>query len=243
MERKIYIVGMGPGREDMMTGEAVMALDQADVIVGYTVYLELLGQRFQGKEMVSAPMRREEERCRLCFIEAQKGKRVALVCSGDAGVYGMAGPVLQLAPRFPEVEVEVVPGVTSALSGGALLGAPVGHDFCVISLSDLLTSWEVIERRLECAAQGDFALCLYNPASKKRADYLKRACDILLRYKNPETVCGWVQNIGRAGQEYKILNLAQLQGEQLDMFTTVFIGSSTTQNIGGRMVTPRGYRL
>ena len=154
----------------------------------------------------------------------------------------MAGPLLQLGESFPDVEVEIVPGVTAALSGAALLGAPLDHDFCVISLSDLLTPWEIIEKRLECAAQGDFALCIYNPSSKKRADYLQKACDILLRYKSPDTLCGWVRNIGREGEEKKLLTLAQLREDQVDMFTTVFIGSSTTQNVGGRMVTPRGYR-
>lgn len=240
---KVYVVGIGPGGPEQITPQARAAMDRAEVLCGYTVYLELVKGLYPDKEIYTTPMRQELERCRWALETAQSGRTVALLCSGDPGVYGMAGPLLELAQSFPEVEVEIVPGVTAALSGGALLGAPLGHDFCVVSLSDLLTSWEVIERRLGCAAQGDFALCLYNPASKKRADYLKRACDILLRYKNPETVCGWVQNIGRAGQEYKILNLAQLRGEQLDMFTTVFIGSSTTQNIGGRMVTPRGYRL
>ena len=240
---KVSVVGIGPGGPEQITPQARAAMDRAEVLCGYTVYLELVKGLYPDKEIYTTPMRQELERCRWALETAQSGRTVALLCSGDPGVYGMAGPLLELAQSFPEVEVEIVSGVTAALSGGALLGAPLGHDFCVVSLSDLLTSWEVIERRLECAAQGDFALCLYNPASKKRADYLKRACDILLRYKNPETVCGWVQNIGRAGQEYKILNLAQLQGEQLDMFTTVFIGSSTTQNIGGRMVTPRGYRL
>ena len=240
---KVYVVGIGPGGEDGITPQARAAMDQAEVLCGYPVYVDLVKGLYPGKETYTTPMRQELERCRWALETARSGRTVALVCSGDPGVYGMASPLLELVPEFPEVDVEIVPGVTAALSGGALLGAPLGHDFCVISLSDLLTPWEVIERRLACAAKGDFAICLYNPASKKRADYLKRACDILLRYKNPETVCGWVQNIGRAGQEYKILNLAQLQGEQLDMFTTVFIGSSTTQNIGGRMVTPRGYRL
>lgn len=240
---KVYVVGIGPGSPEQITPQARAAMDRAEVLCGYTVYLELVKGLYPDKEIYTTPMRQELERCRWALETAQSGRTVALLCSGDPGIYGMAGPLLELAQSFPEVEVEIVPGVTAALSGGALLGAPLGHDFCVVSLSDLLTPWEVIERRLECAAQGDFALCLYNPASKKRADYLKRACDILLRYKNPETVCGWVRNIGRAGQEYKILNLAQLRGEQLDMFTTVFIGSSTTQNIGGRMVTPRGYRL
>ena len=164
-----------------------------------------------------------------------------MLCSGDAGVYGMAGPLLQLCPEFPEVEVEVVPGVTAALSGGAVLGAPLMHDFCVISLSDLLTPWETIENRLLCAARGDFAICLYNPSSKKRAGYLRRACDILLREKDGTTVCGWVRNIGREGLERRVLTLAELREETVDMFTTVFIGSSATREIGGWMVTPRGY--
>ena len=164
-----------------------------------------------------------------------------MLCSGDAGVYGMAGPLLQLCPEFPAVEVEVVPGVTAALSGGAVLGAPLTHDFCVISLSDLLTPWETIENRLRCAAMGDFSICLYNPSSKKRADYLRRACDILLEEKGGATVCGWVRNIGREGQERRMLTLTARREEAVDMFTTVFIGSSTTQAIGGWMVTPRGY--
>ena len=141
-----------------------------------------------------------------------------------------------------EVEIQVVAGVTAALSGGAVLGAPLGHDFCVISLSDLLTPWEVIEKRLRCAAWGDFCLCLYNPSSHKRADYLAKACDILLAEgKSPDTVCGWVRNIGREGQSAQVLSLKELRDAKLDMFTTVFIGSSTTQEISGRMVTPRGY--
>ena len=149
---------------------------------------------------------------------------------------------LQLAAQWPDVEIEVVAGVTAALSGGAVLGAPLAHDFCVISLSDLLTPWEVIEQRLRCAAMGDFSICLYNPASHKRKDYLQKACDILLAAgKDPETVCGYVRNIGRDGEEGKMVSLAQLRGAALDMFTTVFIGSSTTLCVSGRMVTPRGY--
>lgn len=240
---KVYVVGIGPGGAEFMTAQARAALEEADVLCGYTVYLELVKDLYPDKETCATPMRQELERCRRALEAAQSGRTVALLCSGDAGVYGMAGPLLELAPEFPEVEIEIVPGVTAALSGGALLGAPLGHDFCAVSLSDLLTPWEVIERRLACAAQGDFALCLYNPASRKRADYLRRACDVLLRYKSPETVCGWVRNIGRAGQVRKLLTLAQLREERVDMFTTVFIGSGATRDIGGRMVTPRGYRL
>ena len=241
MKNKIYIVGIGPGKESMMTQEALSALDQADVIVGYTVYVKLLGERFAGKEMKTTPMRQETKRCRLCFEEAEKGKKVALVCSGDAGVYGMAAPLLELAQEYPPVEIEVVGGVTAAISGAAVLGAPLGHDFAVISLSDLLTDWQVIERRLEAAALGDFCVALYNPASRKRTGHLRRACEIFLRHKAPDTVCGWVRNIGRPGQEQKILTLRQLAEEKLDMFCTVFIGNRDTKVVQGRMVTPRGY--
>lgn len=238
---ELYVVGLGPGGKEFLTGQAMTALEKAQVLCGYTVYVDLVSPLFPGKETYTTPMTREIDRCRWALEAAQSGKTVAMVCSGDAGVYGMAAPILELAPEYPGVDIEVVPGVTAALSGGGVLGAPLGHDFCVISLSDLLTSWEVIENRLRCAALGDFAVALYNPASRKRKDHLRRACDILLEHKSGETVCGWVRNIGRDGQEKKVLTLAQLREEELDMFTTVFIGSSTTRQVGDAMVTPRGY--
>ena len=239
---KIYVVGIGPGKAQFMTAQARQALEEAEVLCGYTVYVELVAPLFPGKETYTTPMTKELDRCRWALQTAASGKTVALVCSGDPGVYGMAAPLLQLAPDYPDVEVEVVAGVTAALSGAAVLGAPLGHDFCVISLSDLLTPWAVIEKRLQCAAQGDFAICLYNPSSRKRADYLQKACDILLDSgKTPETVCGWVRNIGREGQEKQLLTLEELRDVQLDMFTTVFIGSAGTRNIQGNMVTARGY--
>ena len=241
MADTVFVVGLGPGDGQFLTGQAGAALEQAQVFCGYTVYLDLVRPLYPDKEYCATGMTRELDRCRHALELAQAGRTVALVCSGDAGVYGMAGPVLELAADYPEVEVEVVPGVTAALSGGAVLGAPLGHDFCVISLSDLLTPWEVIEKRLTCAAEGDFAVCLYNPSSKKRKDYLRRACEILLRSRNGDTVCGWVRNIGREGQEHRILTLEQLQNAEVDMFTTVFIGSSRTRCVEGRMVTPRGY--
>ena len=151
-----------------MTEQARSAMEKADVLCGYTVYIDLVAPLFPGKETYTSPMKQEIERCRWALETAQKGKDVAFICSGDAGVYGMAGLLLQLAPRYPEVDIQVVAGVTAALSGGAVLGAPLGHDFCVISLSDLLTPWEVIEKRLRCAAWGDFCVCLYNPSSRKR---------------------------------------------------------------------------
>ena len=239
----VFVVGLGPGGEAYLTGQARAALVSAEVLCGYTVYVDLVKPLFPDKETFTTPMRKELDRCRWALETASQGRSVALVCSGDAGVYGMAAPLLELAPEFPDVEIEIVPGVTAALSGAAALGAPIGHDFCVVSLSDLLTPWEVIEKRLQCAAAGDFALCLYNPSSHKRADYLHRACDILLAAgKNPETVCGWVRNIGREGQTAHLCTLSALRDEQVDMFTTVFVGSSTTRQIADRMVTPRGYQ-
>ena len=238
---KVYAVGIGPGGREFFTEEAMQALENADVIAGYTVYVDLVRDMFPDKEMFSTPMMKEIERCRWAIETAKAGQTVSMVCSGDAGVYGMAGLLYELADQYGEVEVEVVCGVTAAMSGAAVLGAPIGHDFCVISLSDLLTPWELIETRLRCAAEGDFAVCLYNPKSKKRSDYLDKAVEIMLRYKSEDTVCGWVKNIGREGQEFRIVRLADLPAEPVDMFTTVFIGSKTTRVIGGRMVTPRGY--
>lgn len=238
---KLFLVGIGPGSADGMTQAAKAALEQSEVLCGYTVYLDLVRQQYPDKETYTTPMTRELERCRWAIDRAAEGKTVAMLCSGDAGVYGMAGPVLELA-EGKNIEIEVVPGVTAALSGAAILGAPLMHDFCVISLSDLLTPWEVIERRLRCAAAGDFSIALYNPRSKKRPDHLRRACEILLEEKSPDTVCGWVKNIGRPGQCHGLATLKDLGSLELDMFTTVFIGASTTKNVNGRMVTPRGYR-
>lgn len=239
----VYVVGMGPGSVRQMTLEAQQALESCDTIVGYTVYVELLRDAFPDKEYLTTPMRREADRCRMAFEEAQKGKKVAMVCSGDAGVYGMSGLMLELGGDYPDCEVQVVSGVTAALAGGAVLGAPLMHDFAVVSLSDLLTPWEKIEKRLRFAAAADFAICIYNPSSKKRADYLKRACDILLEELPEELVCGIVSQIGRDGERAEVMTLKKLRDRQVDMFTTVFIGNSQTKVIHGRMVTPRGYKI
>lgn len=237
---ELYVVGIGPGDAQTLTGAARAALEKADMICGYTLYVDLLRPLYPEKDYYTTGMTGEIERCRFC-LEQAAGKTVALVCSGDAGVYGMASPVLELAPAYPDVKIEIVPGVTAALSGAALLGAPLGHDFCVISLSDRLTDWSIIEKRLRMAARGDFAICLYNPASRHRADYLKRACDILLEELDGSTVCGLARMIGREGESYRLLDLQTLRDTEADMFTTVFIGSSQTRNIAGKMVTPRGY--
>lgn len=241
--KKIYVVGIGPGREEGMTGEAIAALRRSDAIVGYHVYIDLVKGLFPDKEFLSTPMTKERERCQLAFAEAAKGKTISMICSGDAGVYGMSGLMLEIGQGFPEVEVEVVSGVTAALSGAAVLGAPLIHDFAVISLSDLLTPAEKIEKRLSCAAEADFVIVLYNPGSKSRKDHLRKACERILRYRSAETVCGLVENIGRKGERGEILTLRGLKEKQAGMFTTVFIGNSQTRVINGKMVTPRGYEI
>ena len=237
----LYVTGIGPGSDAFLTKEARTVIERADVICGYTLYVDLLRDRYPDKEFITTPMRQEIERCRMAMEAASSGRTVAMVCSGDAGIYGMAGPVLEMSSRCTDVDIQIVPGITAAVSGAAVLGAPLMNDFCVISLSDILTPWDMIERRLRCAAEGDFAIAIYNPCSKKRREHLAKACDILLDVKSPDTVCGWVRNIGREGQEQRILTLGKLRDEALDMFTTVFVGSSMTRVIGGRMVTPRGY--
>ena len=239
---KVFIVGIGPGNEENRTIRADRALEACDVIAGYPVYVDLVKDRYPGKELVSTPMTQEARRCQMALDLAKSGKTVALVCSGDSGIYGMAALVYELRGENSEPEVEVVPGLTAACSGGAVLGAPLTHDFAVISLSDRLTPWAVIEKRLTCAAAGDFCVALYNPSSRGRADYLAKAVRVLLANgKHPETVCGIVRNIGRDGQTARLLTLAELESTPVDMFTTVYIGNDATQNLRGRMVTPRGY--
>lgn len=243
MKNKIYVVGMGPGHEELMTAEAVRALEQSDVIIGYTAYIKLLGERFADKKQMSTPMRREKERCVLCFEEAAKGQTVSMICSGDAGIYGMASLMYEIGQDYPETELIVIPGITAASSGAAVLGAPLNHDFCVISLSDLLTPWEKIEKRLAAAAAADFAMAIYNPSSHKRSDYLKRACEILLKYIEPERACGYVENIGRDGTRAVVCSLKELKDCQVNMFTTVFVGNSDSEIIGGKLITKRGYQV
>lgn len=227
----------------MMTGQAVRTLEESDVIVGYPVYLDLLGERFREKERLSTPMRQEVERCRMAYEKAMEGKTVSLICSGDAGVYGLASLMYELSPEYPGCELVIVPGITAANSGAALLGAPLNHDYCVISLSDLLTPWEQIRRRLLAAVDGDFAIALYNPSSRKRADYLQKACDILLERAEGERACGYVENIGREGTRVTVCTLKELRERQVNMFTTVFIGNSQSVLQDGKLVTKRGYRL
>ena len=213
---KLYVVGIGAGSYDMLTVGAVRALESAEVICGYTEYVKLIRPYFPDKEYIATPMMQEVERCRIAVESAKSGRPTAMICSGDAGVYGMASPIYEVAGEDAP-EIVVIPGVTAACSGAALLGAPLTHDFAVISLSDLLTPWEVIEARLRAAAESDL-------------------------HKPPETVCGVVRNVSRDGESHELMTLRALVSYEADMFTTVFVGNRSTKIINGKMITPRGYR-
>lgn len=239
---KLTVVGIGPGDYENMTVRADRALQACEVIVGYHVYVDLVRERYPDKEFLTTPMTKEADRCRMALDAARSGKNVAMVCSGDSGIYGMAALIYELRGDAAEPEVEVVPGLTAACSGAALLGAPLTHDFMVVSLSDRLTAWEKIEARLEAAAKADLSIVLYNPASRARPDYLRRACEVLLRTLPEDRPCGVARNIGREGEDRELLNLAQLKDFAADMFCTAFVGNSQTKILGGQMVTPRGYR-
>ncbi len=235
---------MGPGDAGNMTHRAAEAIRDSEVLCGYTVYIDLVKTimpETADKRILTTPMHQEIERCRMALEEASEGRTVAMICSGDAGIYGMAGPVLELQETYPEVETEIIPGITAAVSGAAILGAPLMNDFCVVSLSDLMTGWDVIGRRLRGAAAGDFTTVIYNPMSKRRKDNLRRCCEIFLEYRSKDTPCGWVRNIGRDGKEKKLLTLEQLRDETVDMFTTVYIGNSSVKRSGSFLISPRGY--
>ena len=237
---KVYAVGIGPGNRDNMSFRALEALEKSDVIVGYGTYIELVKERFSDKEFYATPMTGELRRCKRALELAESGRTVSVICSGDSGIYGMAALLYELNDN--DTEIEVVPGITAASAGAALLGAPLTHDFAVISLSDRLTPWDKIEKRLKAAAEADFAIAIYNPASKGRPDHLKRACDILLSILPKERICGIARNIGREGESFKIMSLGELKDSSCDMFCTVFIGNSESFEKDGKMITPRGYR-
>ena len=236
----VYAVGIGPGEPEQMTPQAEAALLRSDLIVGYKTYVDQIRPVFPDKEYKVSGMRQELLRIREALEEARKGKTVAVISSGDASVYGMGGLLWELSEQYDDVDVECVAGITAALSGGAVLGAPLGHDFACVSLSDLLTPWDLIRKRLELAAEGDFVI---NPSSRTRQHRYEEACRILLEHRPGNTVCGWCRNIGRQGEEWKVCTLKELQQQPVDMLTTVFIGNSRTRVIRGRMVTPRGYEL
>ena len=241
LKKQLAIIGIGPGNREGLTAEALEEIGNADVVVGYPLYLKLISDITIGKELISTPMRKEIERIRMAFEQALKGKRVVLVCSGDAGIYGLASPAYELSPEYPDVDLHVVSGVTAAASGAALLGAPLGNDFCTISLSDYLTPWEMIAKRLSAAAEADFVIVLYNAGSNKRPDALKNACAVLSERIEAKRCCGIAENIGREGETARILPFAELSVLQVGMTATVFIGNSQSKFVGCHLVTPRGY--
>lgn len=233
------MVGLGPGDKEQMTPAAYNAIRCAEVVVGYKTYLELIADIVKDKSVVSSGMRKEIDRARAAIDQAKMGKVVAVVSSGDPGIYGMAGIILEMADE--DIPVEIIPGVTSATAAAAALGAPLMHDFAVISLSDLLTPWTKIMTRLEAAGLGDFIVVLYNPKSKGRQSQIETAREILLWHKDPQTPVGIVRCAKRGKEEVVITTLKDMLKEEIDMLTTVIVGNSQTRVENGKMITPRGY--
>ena len=239
---KVWVVGLGPGDFSHITPEARAAIDSAEVIIGYKTYVDLIKPLVEGKTVISNGMRREVERCEAAVKHAEEGKRVALVSSGDPGIYGMAGILLEVKDeQKSEINVEIIPGVTAVSAAAAILGAPLMHDFAIISLSDCLTDWERIKKRLHCAGDGDFVIALYNPKSSQRVTHIQEAREILLKYKNPNTPVGIVRNAKRGKEEAIITNLAEMLMHPIDMLTIVIIGNSNTYIKNNKIITPRGY--
>ena len=225
---KLYVVGFGPGGYEHMTAKCIDVIKNADVVTGYTTYVNILKEYFPDKNYIATPMMQEVKRCEMAVEEAMKDQTVAMVSSGDSGIYGMAGIIYQVA---------------EASAAASVLGAPLMHDFAVISLSDLMTPLDLIMKRVDCAGQGDMIVCLYNPKSKKRVDYVEKAADILMKYRKAETPVGIVRNAGRKDESHCITTLGALKDADIDMFSVVIIGNSQTYEKNGRMITPRGYRL
>ena len=244
MSGKLVVIGFGPGSKDDMTLRAVRAIENADIITGFTTYVKILQEFFPDKPYKSTGMTKEVDRCRMAVEEATKGKNVALVSSGDSGIYGMAGIAYQVADEMDaEIDIEVIPGITAASSAAAILGAPLTHDTALISLSNRLTPWELIEKRLDAAAASDMVIALYNPKSHGRPDLIEKAFRIMGRHKDPNTVVGVVRNIGRKDQDSWISSMKDFDFSRIDMFCTVVIGNSKTYALDGKMITPRGYEI
>ena len=237
---KIYVVGIGPGKKPDMTYRAYKAMENSDVIIGYKTYINLIKEYFENKELINSPMKKEVDRCQDALNIAMEGKTVSLISSGDAGVYGMAGIMLEIVDD--SIEVEIISGVTATNAAGSVVGAPIMHDYVTISLSDLLTDWELIKKRLDLAAQGDFVVSLYNPKSRGRTTQIEEARDIMLKHKSKSTVVAIAKNIGRDDEEYVLTTLEQMLNYDIDMSTIVIIGNSNTFIKNGKMITPRGYK-
>ncbi|MEG0283547.1 MAG: precorrin-3B C(17)-methyltransferase [Erysipelotrichales bacterium] len=240
----LYVVGLGPGEHSQISPKASEAIKNSDVISGYTVYVDLIQDLVEGKKIITTPMKQEIERTTMAIEAAMEGNDVAMVCSGDAGVYGMAGLVYELADKMnADIDIEVIPGITAASSAAAVLGAPLIHDFAVISLSDLMTPLEDIMKRVDYASKSGFVIVLYNPSSKKRGTYLNQACQIIMENCGEELNCGYVRNIGRDEEYAEVLSIKELSQTSVDMFTTVVIGNKNTKIIKNKLVTPRGYQV
>ena len=236
---KIYVVGIGPGKKKNMTFRAYEAMKNSDIIVGYKTYVDLVKEYYPGKEMKSSAMTKEVDRCTEVLELARQGKTVSLISSGDAGVYGMAGIMLEIADE--DMEVEVIPGITATNAAAAIAGAPIMHDYATISLSDLLTDWELIKKRLELAAQGDFVVSIYNPKSRGRVTQIEEAREIMMKYKPKSTPVAIVRNAGREDERYILTTLEKMLDHEIDMLTIVLIGNSNTFVKNGKIITPRGY--
>jgi precorrin-3B C17-methyltransferase len=240
------VVGIGPGQAIGLTLEARQVLEDAEVIAGYHTYLDLVAELITGKNIIGSGMMQEVARCEAAVEQAKAGHRVAVISSGDPGIYGMAGLVLELVIKLPEPlrpEVRIIPGVSAVGSAAAALGAPLMHDFAVISMSDLMTPWELIERRVKAAAEADFVIAIYNPKSNRRTEQIEKVREILLRHRAATTPVGVVRSVSRPDQEVVITTLDHFTEEKIDMFTTVIIGNTQTFRAGNYMITPRGYAL
>jgi len=242
MRGKLFVVGFGPGSKGDMTLRAIGAIEKADVVIGYTTYTDILKEYFPDKRYKATGMMREVERCKLAIEEAEKGQIIAMVSSGDSGIYGMAGIIYQMADEMnSDIEIETIPGVTAASSAASILGAPLMHDTAIISLSDLMTPYDLIMKRIDRASDGDMIIALYNPKSKKRTDHLQKAVEIIGKYRSPKTPVGIVRNAGRKDETMTITELGKIDHDEVDMFCIVIIGNSQTYVSNGRMITPRGY--
>ena len=240
------MVGIGPGHAVGLTIEARQAMENAEVVAGYHTYLELVPELIADKEVIGSGMMQEVERCEAAVEKARAGSRVAVISSGDPGIYGMAGLVLELVVKLPESErpeVRIIPGVSAVGSAAAVLGAPLMHDFAVISMSDLMTPWELIEKRVRAAAEADFVIAIYNPKSMRRTEQIEKVREIVLKHRPATTPVGVVRSVSRPDQEAVITTLDRFTEEKIDMFTTVIIGNSQTFQSGNFMITPRGYAL
>jgi len=244
MKGRLHVVGFGPGGKEHMTFKAAEVIQNADIVTGYTTYVDLMRPIFPDKEYKATGMMQEVDRCKMAIEDAMTGKDVAMISSGDSGIYGMAGIIYQLVDEMgADIEVDTVPGMTAASTAASVLGAPLMHDLAIISLSDWLTPIDLIMKRVDCAGIGDMIVCLYNPKSKSRTTYLNDAREILLKHRKPETPVGIVRNAGREDQTSQITTLGDLDKADVDMFCIVIIGNSQTYVSNGRMITPRGYRI